>query len=93
MYLIVFAIDPGNEQSAYCVMDDQYKLIEFAKLPNRECMAKMLAWLNNDNKPDNVVIERMLSYATNVGRTTFETCEWIGRFSQEAENRGFLFFL
>ena len=82
--MTVFAIDPGNEYSAYCVMNDRYELIEFAKLPNNECMSKMLEWLG---KTDNVVIERMLSYATNVGKTTFETCEWIGRFSQEAEKK------
>lgn len=83
--MVVFAIDPGNEQSAYSIMDDQYNLIEFAKLPNRECMAVLLKRLNETNKPTNVVIERMLNYSTQVGRTTFETCEWIGRFSQEAE--------
>ena len=36
---------------------------------------------------DEVVIERMMSYSTKVGKTTFETCEWIGRFTQEAEKK------
>lgn len=78
----IFAIDPGNEFSAYCVMDDEYKLIDFAKLENIEVMQKMFQWIPY---VDLVVIERMMSYSTAVGRTTFETCEWIGRFAQEAE--------
>ena len=79
----IFAIDPGNEKSAYCVMDDNYKLIEFAKMPNRELMDKMLEWLRDGIRT--VVIERMMNYSANVGRTVYETCEWIGRYSQEAE--------
>lgn len=82
--MIVFSIDPGNEQSAWCIMNDKYELLGFNKQPNREVMKEML---ENLDKTDVVVIERMLNYATNVGRTTFETCEWIGRFSQEAEKK------
>jgi len=81
----LFAIDPGNEKSAYCVMWGDYRIIEFAKLPNKEVMEKMLDWLDRDCGPKNVVIERMMNYSANVGRTVYETCEWIGRFSQEAE--------
>lgn len=80
----VFAIDPGNVQSAYCIMDENYNLIEFAKLPNKEVMAKMLERLAEDSELS-VVIERMMNYSANVGKTVYETCEWIGRFSQEAE--------
>ena len=81
----IFAIDPGNEKSAYCVMWDDYTLAEFAKLPNKEVMEKMLDWLERDCGPREVVIERMMNYSNNVGQTVFLTCEWIGRFSQEAE--------
>lgn len=80
----VFAIDPGNIQSAYCIMDDEYNLLEFKKAENKEIMDIMLSRLDYI---DEVVIERMQSYSTNVGQTTFETCEWIGRFSQEAEKK------
>lgn len=87
----VFAIDPGNEQSAYAVMNEQagqdYGLIEFGKLPNKECMRKMLDWLDRISSPNKVVIERVASYGLAVGREVFETCEWIGRFSQEAEKQ------
>ena len=85
--MTVFAIDPGNEYSAYCVMADDYSLVEFAKLPNKEVMQKMTDWMCPfDNEAvDAVVIERVASYGLAVGREVFETCEWIGRYSQEAE--------
>ena len=82
--MTVFAIDPGNEQSAYCVMNDQYELREFAKKPNVEIMMTLLDWLR-DGLIEYVVLERVASYGMPVGREVFETCEWIGRFAQEAE--------
>ncbi len=78
----IFAIDPGNINSAYCIMDDDYKLYEFAKLENKQIMNVLISKLNEVNE---VVIERMMNYSNNVGQSVFITCEWIGRFSQEAE--------
>lgn len=75
----IFAIDPGNVQSAYCVMDDKFNLISFAKLENNDVLKKL-----NEQCPfvDLVVIERLASYGMSVGRDVFETCEWVGRFTQ-----------
>ena len=87
--LVVFAVDPGNTHSAYAIMTEQpehdYRLLEFGKYENKECMDRMIGWLSKYLKPDRVVIERVASYGLAVGREVFETCEWIGRFSQEAE--------
>ena len=80
----VFAIDPGNIQSAYCIMDDEYHLLEFKKAENKEIMDILLSRLD---QVDEVVIERMQSYGMPVGETTFISAEWIGRFSQEAEKK------
>ena len=80
----VFAIDPGNEQSAYCIMDDQYNLYEFAKWPNKQIMEKLCSKLSD---VDLIVIERMMSYGMPVGAEVFISCEWIGRFAQEAEKK------
>ena len=89
--MVLFAIDPGNEYSAYCVMDDKYHLLDFAKLPNKEVMGRLVYSLTNSDTAvsliENVVIERVASYGMPVGREVFETCEWIGRFSQEAEKK------
>jgi hypothetical protein len=89
--LVVFAIDPGNEQSAWCLMNDQYQLLNFNKQPNREVMTNLLYLLTDSNTTvsliDGVVIERVASYGMPVGREVFETCEWIGRYAQEAEKK------
>ena len=87
--MMVFAIDPGNEESAWCIMNDQYELLDFDKQPNRDVMNTLVFRLTNSSTAvsliDNVVIERMMNYSNNVGQSVFITCEWIGRFSQEAE--------
>ena len=80
----VFAIDPGNVYSAYCVMDDQYDLIEFKKTENNTVMKRLLEILD---EVDEVVIERIQNMGMPAGQTLFETAEWIGRFSQEAEKK------
>ena len=88
--MLLFAIDPGNEYSAYCIMDDEYKLYEFAKLPNKELMNILVSKLDEISL---VVIERMMNYSNNVGQSVFITCEWIGRFSQEAEKKVFVEYI
>lgn len=65
-------------------MDEHYNLLEFNKLKNRDVMTILL---NRLNEIDNVVIERIQSFGMPVGREVFESCEWIGRFSQEAEKK------
>lgn len=80
----IFAIDPGNVYSAYCIIDDQYKLHEFTKTENKTVMTRLLEILDEIGE---VVIERIASYGMPVGRDVFETCEWIGRFAQEAEKK------
>lgn len=86
----VFAIDPGNVNSAYCIMDDQYNLLEFKKSDNRDVMQILLSKLD---EVDEVCIERMMNYSMNVGKTVYETCEWIGRFSQEAEKKALVNYI
>lgn len=84
----VFAIDPGNRQSAYCIMDDDYRLIEFEKAPNGIVLDIMRRFLKECADNDRIVIERVASYGMAVGRDIFETCEWIGRFAQVARDDG-----
>lgn len=74
----VFAIDPGNEESASCIVVDG-RPFESAKVPNDELLKLVKHW-----KPEGwlLAVEMIASYGMPVGREVFETCLWIGRFIQ-----------
>lgn len=78
---MIFAIDPGSTQSAYCMMGRDARPIHFAKLPNEDLI---LLLRNYSVHISTVVIERVASYGMPVGREVFDTCEWIGRYAQVA---------
>lgn len=78
---MIFAIDPGSTQSAYCMMGRDARPIHFAKLPNEDLI---LLLRNYSVHISTVVIERVASYGMPVGREVFDTCEWIGRYTQVA---------
>lgn len=73
----VFAIDPGNTQSALCVIDsDTLK-------PLYSCIKenyKLFDDLKNAQGVGGAAIEMIASYGMAVGKTVFDTCRWVGRF-------------
>lgn len=79
----ILAIDPGNIESAYCVIDaSTYKPLDFNKIKNE---VLELGFCNqNVYKIDRLVIEMIASYGMPVGKEVFETCVWIGRFIELA---------
>lgn len=82
----VLGIDPGNEMSAYMVMDSKtLKPIEFAKLSN-DTLNGMLR--NGEIQFDEACIERVQSFGMPVGASIFLTCEEIGRLSEIIEQSG-----
>ena len=78
----ILAIDPANENSAFCLLDENYNLILFDKIPN-ERMRELLRTENYDI----LAIEKIESFGMAVGATVFETCVWIGRFIEIAVGR------
>ena len=76
----VLAIDPGNQQSAWCMIDGEtLRPLFFDKEENQVVLTAV------QHIPyDRIVIERVASYGMAVGRDVFETCEWVGRFTQAA---------
>ena len=75
---MILAIDPGNVDSAYCLIDEKtYKPIEFGKLSNQQVLMKVI-----ELKYDKLILEMIASYGMPVGASVFETCVWIGRFIQ-----------
>lgn len=81
--MMIFAIDPGSTMSAYCMMGEDALPIAFDKVPNLDIVA-LLRYYGKCNPT--VVIERVASYGMPVGREVFDTCEWIGRYTQVAKD-------
>jgi len=82
---MILAIDPGNELSAYCMIDRAtLQPLDKAKVPNADLRA--LCYKATDI--DSAVIERVESYGMGVGKTIFDTCIWTGKFSEALEYVG-----
>jgi hypothetical protein len=82
---MILAIDPGNTESGYVIMLDDYTICSFGKIPNDELLNKIDKIGFKDIK---VVIEMVASYGMSVGQTIFDTCVWIGRFKQASLTKG-----
>lgn len=80
----ILAIDPGNIESGYCVMD-HYRPIESCKIRN-EYIERLLCNLDYFDKCKTVVIEMVESYGMPVGREVFDTLRWIGKFEAYAQH-------
>jgi hypothetical protein len=83
----VFAIDPGNTKSAYCVIDaDTFRPLEFAKVDNEE-----LRNIIRDRKfeeEDAGAIEMLQSYGNLIGKSVLETAVWVGRYYECLTRKG-----
>lgn len=78
----IIGIDPGNEQSAYCIIDrDTLRPLDVDKVPN-EMLRKYLQEDVHFEEEDRAAIEMIASYGMAVGRTVFDTCRWIGRYEE-----------
>lgn len=78
----ILAIDPGNEESAYVLLDRDLRPVEFGKQYNELMYVSICASLLKHIKDDDdlhVAIEMIASYGMPVGKEVFETCVWIGR--------------
>lgn len=78
----ILAIDPGNEESAYVLLDRDLRPVKFGKQDNELMFASMCAGLMEHIREGDdlhVAIEMIASYGMPVGREVFETCVWIGR--------------
>ena len=74
----LFAIDPGNMESAFVVWDGS-KIIGFDKIPNAFIFYNLEFY-----DFDICVIEQIASYGMAVGESVFETVFWSGRFAEKA---------
>jgi hypothetical protein len=78
---MILSIDPGTIQSAYVIWDNKKKNIKEKGIVSNEDMLKLI----ENNEDTEIVIEMVACYGMPVGKTTFETVLWIGRFVQLAK--------
>jgi len=78
---MILSIDPGTIQSAYVIWDNKEKKIKDKGIISNENMLKLI----ENNEDIELVIEMVACYGMPVGKTTFETVLWIGRFVQLAK--------
>lgn len=85
----VIAIDPGNEQSAWCELKEGLP-VAHGKEPNLEVLHSLRYAVATRQWPRNALlaVEMIASYGMAVGREVFDTCLWIGKFVEAWESRG-----
>ena len=98
---MILAIDPGNEYSAYVLLNDDMSLIEGAKVENKEMLnifddyttdanlEKLTDGIEDMAEELHIAIEMIASYGMAVGKSVFDTCVFIGQLKQIAEQKGF----
>lgn len=80
----ILAIDPGNEESAYVLLNPELMPVRFCKASN-EMMFCHLCDAIIENVPHGdlkIAIEMIASYGMPVGKEVFETCVWIGELKE-----------
>ena len=77
---MILAIDPGNRESAYVLLDAFLRPAEHAKVGNEKLIGEIIPRLLEDGRATDLALEMIASYGMAVGREVFETCVWIGRF-------------
>lgn len=74
----IFAVDPGNKHSAYCVyFPDTHSLGDFGKVENAEMRNILKEHLQWDYY---FAIEYIQSLGMIVGQSVFDTAMWVGRY-------------
>ncbi len=84
--MIILAIDPGNKQSAYVFYDPENKsILEKDIVPNDILSNKIRGGLELFGRYDVMAIEMIACYGLPVGEEVFDTCVWVGRFTELAK--------
>lgn len=82
--MYILAIDPGPLESAYVLLDENLKPIDFQKIKNdllyEKLKSKTFGTAAFDVSKTDLVFEKVESYGMAVGAEVFETVFWTGRF-------------
>lgn len=79
---MILAIDPGSEQSAYCLMTNNYYPEQIGKVDNEDLLK-----IIKEESYGTLVVEMVACYGMAVGKSIFETCVWIGRFIEAHDGK------
>ena len=74
--MIVFAIDPGPEKSAFVQWDGK-AVLDHGHVDNFEMRQLLIG-----REYDAAACEMVASYGMSVGASVFNTCLWVGRFTE-----------
>ena len=80
--MIAVGIDPGTNKSGVVVFDNEAQAVTYsAELANEDLLLSLRGGGPLDvNDVDQVYVENIEAMGLAVGKTTFQTCIWIGRF-------------
>lgn len=79
----IFAIDPGNIESGWVLCDaESLKPVQFGKSSNSSLLCKLFDLSLDYPGQTYYCIEMIASYGMPVGKEVFDTCVWIGRFTE-----------
>ena len=83
--MIIFGLDPGPEKTGYVIMDadDTRKWVLQSGHVENTAIRSLIA----REFISRFGLEEMASYGMPVGKSTFQTCEWIGRFGETLDLR------
>lgn len=77
----LLAIDPGTEESAYVLLEEDNRTVVDAAIVPNDTLLELLMY--DYSRPGlRLVLEMVACYGMPVGAETFQTCVWIGRFIQ-----------
>lgn len=82
---MIIACDPGTTESAI-VRWDGHRIVEARIMPNPLLLIGMRRLMFCNTKDSHLHIEMFASFGMIVGKEVFETCVWIGRFSEAWSN-------
>lgn len=90
----ILGIDPGTTETAYCLIDKEYQVMDAGKVEN-EKFIKMFSAHELEHPVHNadLAVESIQSYGMPVGREVFETAYMIGRIIQKARDGGISYTL
>jgi hypothetical protein len=77
---MILSLDPGTEYTAWMLFQD--KPISWSECSNEELLALLYDPESELREASELVVEMVASQGKAVGRETFETVYWIGRFCE-----------